>query len=307
MTRGLMPIALLAAFVASDAWLTEAWAMEYAGICEASAGAFIDRTHFAVASDETNKLRIYERGKREPVASADMEAFTSFDKSDLEAAAAIGDRVYWISSHSFNKSGEDKAKRKVFFATKIMLADGKPPALVGVGRPVVSLRDPLAKVAGVEPRDMDIEALAATPDGGLLIGLRKPLLPDGRALVIPFKNPPAVVDQGVQPEFGAAVPIDLQRRGLRSMDLLAGTGAQYIIVAGPVSDSPEEFAMFRWSGPGTDPVKIDGLNLAGLKPEAAMAVPGHDLVQLLSDDDDICDEEKDPPHKRRFRSIDVKP
>jgi hypothetical protein len=115
-----------------------------------------------------------------------------------------------------------------------------------------------------------------------------------------------VVDQGVQPEFGAAVPIDLQRRGLRSMDLLAGTGAQYIIVAGPVSDSPEEFAMFRWSGPGTDPVKIDGPNLAGLKPEAAMVVPGHDLVQLLSDDDDICDEEKDPPNMRRFRSIDVK-
>jgi hypothetical protein len=279
MTRGLMPIALLAAFVASDAWVTQARTMEYAGICEASAGAFIDRMHFAVASDESNKLRIYERGKREPVASADMEAFTSFDKSDLEAAAAIGDRVYWMSSHSFNKSGEDKAKRKVFFATKIMPADGKPPTLVGVGRPVLSLRDPLAKAAGVEPRDMDIEALAATPDGGLLIGLRKPLLPDGRALVIPFKNPAAVVDQGVQPEFGA----------------------------GPVADSAEEFALFRWSGPGTDPVKIDGLNLAGLKPEAAMAVPGHDLVQLLSDDDDICDEEKDPPHKVRFRSIDVKP
>jgi Protein of unknown function (DUF3616) len=267
--------------------------------------AFIDRTHFAVASDETNKLQIYERGKPEPVGSADMEPFTSFDKSDLEAAAAIGDRVYWISSHSFNREGQDRAKRKVFFATKIVLADGKP-TLIKDGHPVKSLRDPVARAAGIEPRDMDIEALAATPEGGLLIGLRKPLR-DGKALVIPFMNPAAVVDQAAQPEFGAAVPIDLGGRGLRSMDLLGSGAAQYVIVAGPVADSAEEFAVFRWSGPGTNPVRIEGMNLAGLKPEAAMAVPGQDLVQLLSDDGDICSDEDDPPNKRKFRSVDVKP
>jgi hypothetical protein len=300
MTRRLI-FALLALFVAADAW-----AMEYVGICEASAGAFVNGTHFAVATDETNKLQIYERGKPEPVGSGiDMEAFTSFDKSDLEAAAAIGDRIYWISSHSFTKKGKDSAKRKVFFATKIVLADGQP-TLTGVGQPVVSLRDPLAKAAGVEPRDMDVEALAATPEGGLLIGLRSPLR-NGKALVIPFKNPAAVVDQAAQPEFGTAVPIDLEGRGLRSMDLLGSGGAQYVVIAGPVSDSPDGFAVFRWSGPGTNPVKVEGLNLAGIKPEAAMAVPGQDLVQLLSDDGDICSDEDDPPSTRKFRSIDVKP
>jgi hypothetical protein len=302
MIRVLTPIALLAAFAASDTQ-----AMEYVGICEASAGAFINPTHFAVASDETNKLQIYERGKPEPVGSGiDMEDFTSFDKSDLEAAAVIGDRVYWISSHSFNSSGQDRPKRKVFFATKIVLADGKKPTLTGIGRPAVSLRDPLAQAAGVEPREMNIEALAATPEGGLLIGLRAPLR-EGKALVIPLKNPAAVVDDGAKPEFGAVVPIDLLGNGLRSMDLLGSGSAKYVIVAGPVSDSAEGFGVFRWSGPGTDPVKVEGLNLDGLKPEAAMAVPRQDLVQLLSDDGDICSDEDDPPNKRKFRSIDVKP
>ena len=301
MVRSLLPSAALLFVLA----IPDARATEYIGICEASAGAFLNKTHFAVASDETNKLRIYERGKPVSVGEADMEAFTSFDKSDLEAAAVIGDRVYWISSHSFNSSGEDKNKRKVFLATRIGQANGKP-TLTGVGKPVKSLRDPIANAAKVKPSEMNIEGLAATPDGGLLIGLRAPQR-DGMALVVPFNNPAAVVDKGAAPEFGEAVPIDLQGRGIRSMDLLGKGGAQYIIVAGPAVDSAEAFVMFRWSGPGTKPAEIKGLDLAGIKPEGAMVVPGHDLVQLLSDDGEICDDEKDPPEKRRFRSIDVKP
>jgi hypothetical protein len=57
MKHGLPAVALLIACAAS-----EARAMEYKGLCEASAGAFLDAAHFAVASDETNTLRIYERG-----------------------------------------------------------------------------------------------------------------------------------------------------------------------------------------------------------------------------------------------------
>jgi hypothetical protein len=235
-----------------------------------------------------------------------MEDFTSFDKSDLEAAAVIGDRVYWISSHSFNNQGEDKSKRKVFFATKIVQADGKP-TLVSVGKPVKSLRDPLAKAAGVKPEEMNIEALTATPEGGLLIGLRAPLR-DGAALVIPFKNPGAVVDDpSTPPDFGAAIKVNLGGRGFRSMETLGGGTARYAIVAGPVSDSPDGFALFRWSGPGTDPVKVEGVDLTGIKPEGAMAVPGQNLLQLLSDDGDICSDEDDDVSKRRFRSIDVTP
>jgi hypothetical protein len=107
-----------------------------------------------------------------------------------------------------------------------------------------------------------------------------------------------------------AKKVKLQGRGIRSMELVGEPAAPYyVIVAGPVTDSFEGFAIFRWDGPDSteDPVAIDGVNLAGLKPEGAMAVPGQGLVQLLSDDGDICSDEDDPPGKRRFRSIDVKP
>jgi hypothetical protein len=312
MKHGWLAVALLAACAASGAR-----AMDYKGLCEASAGAFLDATHFAVASDETNTLQIYERGKPDPIGNGvDMEDFTGFDKSDLEGAAAIGDRVYWISSHSFGKAKKgkppkDKAERKVFFATKIVVTNGKP-TLKEVGKPVTSLRDGIATAAGAQPSELNIEALSATPEGGLLIGLRSPLRKvDGanQAIVVPFKNPADVIDNGAAPDLGTAFTLKLNGRALRSMDLIATSPARYIIVAGPVADGPG-FALFRWKGPGADPEEIkDGPDLTGLTPEGAMAVPGQELVQLLSDDGEVdgvkCDDENDPPEKRKFRSIDV--
>jgi hypothetical protein len=308
MKHKLLAVALLAAGAASGAR-----AMEYRGLCEASAGVFIEATHFAVASDETNTLQIYERGKPDPIGpGVDMEDFTGFNKSDLEGAAAIGDRVYWISSHSFNSEGEDKKKRKVFFATKIVTENGKP-TLKETGKPITSLRDPIAAAAGVKASDLNIEALSATPERQLLIGLRSPLreIPGekSQAIVIRFKNPAAMIDDGAAPELDPAFSIKLDGRALRSMDLIGTNPARYIIVAGPVADGPG-FALFTWAGPGTDPKEIHGgPDLTSLTPEGAMAVPGQELVQLLSDDGKVgsvkCDDENDPPEKRKFRSIDV--
>lgn len=280
-----------------------AGALEYKGLCEASAGAFLDDKHFVVASDETNVLQLYERGKPEPIGDGfGMKRFLGFEKSDLEAAAVIGDRVYWMSSHSLTKRGNDKDERKVFFAAKIGVADGRP-ALTPAGTGAADLRDALLKAAGVKKIHLNVEALAATPQGELLIGLRGPLR-DDMALVVPFRNPAAVAEQGAAPDLGAAVPIDLGGRGLRSMDLIPGGGARYVIVAGPVPDA-DGFALFRWDGPGTRPRKISDVDAGGLRPEGAMAVPGTNRVQLLSDDGDVCNDEDDEISKRRFRSVDI--
>lgn len=272
----------------------------YKGLCEASAGAFLDDKHFVAASDDTNVLQIYERGKPDPIGEVPV---TSFEQSDLEAAAVINDRVYWISSHSLtSKKRKDKDERKVFFATRIDTSGGKP-TLVQVGTVATKLRKALLKAADVKKKHLNIEALAATPNGELLVGLRGPLGDGNMALVVPFRNPAAVVEDGAKPIFGEAVPIDLGKRGLRSMDLIPGGGAHYIIVAGPVPDA-DGFAVFRWDGPGTKPKEIKGIDLDGLRPEGAMAVPGTNLVQLLSDDGDICSDKK-KKSKRRFRSIDI--
>lgn len=290
---------LLASAIGLTFAAADARAFVYKGICEASAGAFLDDKHFVVASDDTNVLQIYERGKPDPISDVSV---TSFKKSDLEAAAVINDRVYWISSHSLTGEKKDKDERKVFFATRIEASGGKP-TLAPVGTVATNLRKALLKAAEVKKKRLNIEALAATPNGELLVGLRGPLGGGDMALVVPFRNPAAVVDDGAEPVFGEAVPIDLGGRGLRSMDLIPGRGAHYVVVAGPVSDA-DGFAVFRWDGPGTRPKKIKGVDLDGLRPEGAMAVPGTNLVQLLSDDEDICSDKKEKS-KRRFRSIDI--
>jgi hypothetical protein len=299
---------LLSAMVGLTLGLSQAHAqtrpqvVEYKGLCEASAGSFVDSDHFVVASDETNKLQLYRRGNPAPIgAGFDMEPFTSFDKSDLEAVALVGERIYWMSSHSFNKDKEDKKKRKIFFATRSTMQDGKP-VLASVGKPIIAtLRDPLIAAIGVQASELNIEGMAATPADGLLIGLRGPLSAKKEALLVAFRNPAAVVDNGAAPQFDRVDPLDLEGRGIRSIDLISRDPERYLIIAGPVVDADSGFAVFSWDGPGKKPTKLD-VAIGNIKPEAAMAVPGQKIVQLLSDDDDDCEQ----PEKRRFRSVDIK-
>ncbi len=279
----------------------------YTGLCEASGAAALDASHFAVASDETNIIQIYERGNAEPLGDGvDFEDFTNADKSDLEAAAAMGNRIYWISSHSFNSSGQDRPKRKRLFATEIVPgADG--PSLKGVGNSVDALRDPLATASGLEKSQMNIEGLAATPNGELMIGFRN-LRSDGNALVIALKNPGDVVGaQAKPPEFGSPIPLDLNGKGIRSLELVGGEEPYYLIVAGPSSDD-DGFALYKWSGPeANSPPELLSASLQGIRPEG-MLVLSESKIQILSDDGaGDCSDEDTPKEQRHFRSIDVKP
>lgn len=149
---------LLTATVLLTAFVSSPQAAEYIGLCEASTGVFLDEKHFVVASDETNVLQLYERGKPEPISKGFDLTGATFDKSDLEASARIGDRVYWMSSHSFNSDGEDKPKRKVFFATKIEQKDGLPTLTI-VGKVVKNLRDPLVAFASIDKAKLNIEGM----------------------------------------------------------------------------------------------------------------------------------------------------
>ena len=285
-----------------------AGSIEYRGLCEASAVAFIDATHFAMASDETNTLQLYEFGKPDPLGEGvDFEDFTGFDKSDLEGAAAIGNRIYWISSHSFNSDGEDKKKRKVLFATEVVEGtDG--PTLKGVGEASITLRDRLVEAASVAKKELNIEGLAATPDGGLLIGLRAPLQ-NNKALVIRLENPAAVIDNAEAPKFGAPMEIKLDGMGIRSLEQVGMGDRAYLISAGPVSDSTEGIALYWWSGSG-DPVKVENFGFGehpNFKPEAIAVVPGTQTIAIFSDDGkkNVCEDEDDktPKEDRKFRGI----
>lgn len=295
----------------------------HTGICDASAAATLDARHFVVADDEENILWIYDRAVPAPVGSVELWDFLGIgkkDEADIEGAALVGDRIYWISSHGRNRRAEIAPGRFQFFASDIDRSAGNIPAVRLVGKSYKNLLTDLvdqqifakynfALASTLAPKVKDgfnIEGLAATPDGRLLIGFRNPI-PKGKALVIPINNPVELIGGGANPaaraSFGYAIELDLHGRGIRSIDLV---GAEYYIVAGPIDDAGE-FGIYRWSGKPNDPaVVIPVPELAGLHPESLVATATGKL-QIFSDDGRrqvagmAC---KDLPKKERsFRSV----
>ena len=289
-------------------------AFTYHGMCDASAAAAIGRDLFVVANDERNELKVYHRGQAEPVDIIDLADFldTPDDKeADLEGAATIGQRIYWISSHGRNSKGKFRQGRCRFFATDLT---GDSEHLEAVGEPYTKLLDDmiaapqlgkyaLARASSKMPEAegaFNIEGLAATADGGLLIGLRNPA-PQGRALVIPLNNPAEVVEGKAGPQFGEGIELDLGGLAIRSMELV---GLAYMIVAGPPGDTGE-FALYQWSGDARDaPVQLLHDDFGAVRPEALFAIPGTRKVQLLSDDGG-AHVKKLPEDQQRFRSVTV--
>nr|WP_315597671.1 DUF3616 domain-containing protein [uncultured Cupriavidus sp.] len=292
----------------------------YDGLCDASAGFAIGPEHFVVVGDERNVLTLYKAGQRNWVREIDLSNFLNTKpkkESDLEGAAAINNHVYIISSHGRNLHGEMQERRHRFFAVEIT-----PQTLTvrTIGKPYAKLLDDLLATPGLkplnlanaaslrpeEPGGLNIEGLAATKDGSLLIGFRNPLV-EGKALVVPLLNPREVVD-GKSARIGEPVLLNLGGRGIRSLERV---GDEYLIVAGPVADNGT-FALFRWSGrEGQPPLAWNSDPLAELRPEGLFAVPGTSQVRILSDDGGIPQNGVEckslPQSKQSFRSITITP
>ncbi len=192
-----------------------------------------------------------------------------FVVADIEGAAAIDQRIYWISSHGLKgKTGDVDLHRRRLFATDIV-AGAQGPTDKAVGAPYERLLDDLladprfavlVQAARIKPEKeggLSIEGLAATADKGLLIGFRNPQ-PQGKALVVPLRNPAAVIDKGAKPVFGDLIVLDLGGRGVRSMDRV---GKELLISAGPYASAAASavqpaFALYRWSGLAAEAPKL---------------------------------------------------
>jgi hypothetical protein len=268
----------------------------YTGMAEASAAAMLDREHFVVAEDECNTLLIYKLGEPSPVGRPiNLGDFLQTDgkASDIEGGARVGDVIYWISSHSLPKSGKPREWRHRFFGTKVDPASS-PPTLKPVGTPQRRLIEAMlaepklaalniggaAKIPPEEQDGLNIEGLAGWKKAGLLIGFRNPLRAGSKAPLVPLENPAAVI-RGKPPKFGTPILLDLDGRGVRSIDRV---GDHYMIVAGPVGDVGT-FALYRWSGKRKDkPVSLPTTLPGAHAFEALMALPGTKDILLLSDD-----------------------
>jgi hypothetical protein len=276
----------------------------FEGMCEPSAAvdagtAGGERRRLVVANDGDNLLRAYdaERGGA-PVPVLDLDEYLRIPpaergerrgRADIEGAARLGNRIFWIASHSRESDrGDLRPNRHRFFATTADPATsaaagaGAAPALRPVGasrsllRALAEERLGLRRAIGTDgrgkPRERDedakpegnglnIEGLArGRKDGTLLIGLRSPLR-DGKAILLPFANPREVVDKKrARPDLGRPILLDLGGRGVRSIEYADGAPSErrYLIVAGPPGDG-DDFTLYRWSGePGDRPAEIPG-------------------------------------------------
>jgi len=278
--------------------------MDYIGICEASAAIALDDSHFVVASDETNTFQIYRRGLAKPVQALKFKSFLGNEKSDIEAAARIGDKVYWISSFARPGDGGNARDRSILAASRIaQTPDG--PTLEPLGTPFEGLRGYLKKELHRPGTDINIEGLAATPEGDLMIGFRAPLI-DKMAPVLRLTNPAAVTERGEEPRFGKPHMLDLGDRGIRSIDWTGLLPPVYLVLAGLERDKGEKFSLYSWGGGDQAPVKLPPKFPRDFTAEALVFYPEKGLVQILSDDGKKGVKESDiPKKKRRFRSIDV--
>lgn len=297
---------------------------EYFGMCGASACVAVGTNRFLVADDEQDTLRLYEEGRPAParvyaLPSAGRSLWKA-GESDIEAAARIGDNAYWISSHGRDSEGRTAASRHRLFVTRLR-GDGATLAMEPVGTPYTRLLDDLlsapqlakynlAAAARLSPKKeggLNIEGLAAMPDGRLLIGFRSPL-PHKRALLVPINNPEELASGQKRAVLGAPVELDLRGKGIRD---IVWDGNVYWILAGD-AEGNGRFHLSRWNGPRHPARRVDLDFPKSLHPEACALLPGASGPRLLvlSDDGkraiDGCDcNDLRNPAAKRFRSVTV--
>jgi hypothetical protein len=296
----------------------------FQGMCDASGGVALTEDLIVVADDETNILRIYSKEKGgAPVSQIHLNSFLQAGirnpEGDLEAAAKVGDVIYWISSHARNKNGKPRESRDRFFATKIITTNAQP-TLQLIGRPYRDLlRDliaapqlkkfNLAEASLRAPKEdgaLNIEGLCAGPDGSVLIGFRNPV-PKGKALIVPFLNPADVISLKARPRLGEPLLIDLEGHAVR--DMLSHDGVIYIISGSPGVGGHEK--LFVWDGKSSTPESLGTFHPHGGNPEALLEVPGHKSKLYMLTDEGTRQaggaECKDLPFERRtFRGFTVK-
>ena len=294
----------------------------FTGMCDASAAVAVSSNLFIVANDEDNVLRLYDANRPGPALQEyDFNDFLEVHgkslEADLEGAARMGDRAFWIGSHGRNWLGKDRANRCRLFATDIR-GQGTQTQLSPVGRPYTTLLDDLAvdprflrfhlvEAAREAPKDEDalnIEGLSATPQGGLLIGFRNPI-PEDKALLIPLLNPNDVIESKPA-KFGNPILLKLGGLGIRD---IAFHNGEFLIIAGPYNGKGP-FRFFSWDGPGAKPERWKTGSLDDLHPEGLIIYPetGFKQVQVISDDGTRvmngmpCKSLPDPT-QRHFRSF----
>lgn len=319
-TAGVTALGLMASGLVPDvtfaATMPEA-AMQYEGTSHVSAAVAIDRRMFIAASRNDNVLRVYRAsGPSGPVASFDVSDYLAVDASvpvTITGAARVGDRVYWITSHSRDGEGRIRPERYRFFATTVATKGGQV-TIEPVGKPsktlvhgmverhtIRTLRLDKATRFDVELEEderrrltasregLSIEALCASGNAEVLIafGSPRPLrVTTGtpHALVVPVDNAPEVIERGEAPIFGEGMLWDLEGLGVVSFEY-SELHRAYFVIAAP-HDSNGASVLYRWSGMKAHPPEVvERFNSdnRGVTPETIVPFEGSEELLLLGE------------------------
>jgi hypothetical protein len=284
------------------------------GAADASAAVDVGGGYIVVGDDEDNTLRLYDQNASgAPVRTWDLDdALDADSEVDIEAAARVGDTIYWTGSLGNNKDGDVKPDRDTVFTTQVT-GSGASTNLT-FGSAYHHLREDLVAwdqangnrfgfaagtAKGQIPKEINgfnVEGLEFAPGSSTTayIGFRAPLTPaatGGKALLVPVTNMDKVVT-GTPAVFGT--PIELDLGGLSVRDIRRNDDGQYLIVAGSwaADDNSDPYALYRWDGVGTDaPVKVLDLPDSDYGAwESVVDVPDLDQsgvrVQCVTDDGD---------------------
>jgi hypothetical protein len=125
---------------------------------------------FVSASDEDYILRVYSRdAPGMPSSTADLVSFLKpadrEKEPDIEGAALVGERIYWVTSHGRNKDREEQESRQRFFATSVTTT-GEDVRINPVGRPYNRLIRDLEQTPQLNAFDLQRAATLAPEERG---------------------------------------------------------------------------------------------------------------------------------------------
>lgn len=269
--------------------------LKHFGVCDASAAIAVDNEHFIVANDEDSIFHLYNGTESAKFLESDS-IFTESGEIDIEGAAQIEDRIYWIASHSRNSAAEEQPSRHKFFATTIKV---KGQTLLQIGNTYTDLLKHLSNkfpeikqaaektIAPEKEGGLNLEGLAACSDNSLILGFRNPIV-EGKAFLVKILNPSELIENtSAIPQFSDAIRLDLGGRGVRAIAYWTAKNC-YLIVGGSYNDDPivegePNFVLYKWDGnESNNPEKVN-VDLGDLNPEA-IVIYQDGKIQLLSDD-----------------------
>jgi Bacterial Ig-like domain (group 3) len=296
----------------------------YSGAGNASAAVDVGGGYAVVADDENDVLRLYDLSESgPPVQTFDFTGQLPFGTSevDVEAAARVGNVIYWEGSMSTGSSGDLEPARSTVFATSVS-GTGANTTLTYLGSYTGLLGDLIAwdqsngnalglaasaaaGVGGHEADALNVEGLefAAGSSSTAYLAFRAPLEPTTNrhlAMLIPVTNFADLATNGnpgtTHATFGSPIFFDLGGLGIR--DIRENADGQYLIVAGTADDSNSGFVLYTWDGnpahaPRQTPTVLPQLpsadNLGAW--ETIVSTPDPLVsgapVQLLQDDGDV--------------------